>query len=82
MTTINDDLFAREVIHDPYSYFGRLREEDPVHWNEKHKLWIITSYAQPGLDHSAPGALLLRTPHAPAHLSAYRCIGPESLRGH
>jgi cytochrome P450 len=44
MTAINDDLFAREVINDPYSYFGRLREEDPVHWNEKHQVWIITRY--------------------------------------
>src|SRR5262245_35625718 len=45
LTAINDDLFAREVINDPYSYFGRLREEDPVHWNEKHRFWIITRYA-------------------------------------
>jgi cytochrome P450 len=44
-TAIHDDLFARDVIHDPYSYFGRLREEDPVHWNEKHLVWIITRYA-------------------------------------
>ena len=45
MTAIHDDLFARDVIHDPYSYFGRLQEEDPVHWNEQHQVWIITRYA-------------------------------------
>jgi cytochrome P450 len=44
VTAINDDLFASEVIADPYSYFGRLREEDPVHWNEKYELWVITRY--------------------------------------
>lgn len=44
LTAINDDLFAPEVIADPYSYFGQLREEDPVHWNEKHEAWLISSY--------------------------------------
>jgi len=43
-TAIHDDLFAPDVIADPYGYFGRLREEDPVHWNAKYELWIITRY--------------------------------------
>ncbi len=43
-TAIHDDLFAPDVIADPYGYFGRLREEDPVHWNAKYQLWIITRY--------------------------------------
>ena len=34
-TTVHDDLFAPDVIADPYGYFGRLRAEDPVHWNAK-----------------------------------------------
>jgi cytochrome P450 len=25
-------------------YYGKLREEDPVHWNEKYELWVITSH--------------------------------------
>ena len=44
VTAINDDLFTPDVINDPYTYFGRLREEDPVHWNEKYEVWIITRY--------------------------------------
>ncbi|HZA24715.1 MAG TPA: cytochrome P450, partial [Dehalococcoidia bacterium] len=44
VTAINDDLFASDVIADPYTYFSRLREEDPVHWNEKYELWVITRY--------------------------------------
>ncbi len=44
VTTINDDLFAPEVISDSHTYFGHLREEDPVHWNEKYELWVITGY--------------------------------------
>jgi cytochrome P450 len=45
ITAIHDDLFARDVINDPYSYFGHLREEDPVHWNKKYQVWIITRHA-------------------------------------
>jgi cytochrome P450 len=29
---------------DPYTYLGCLREQDPVHWNDKYKVWIITRY--------------------------------------
>jgi cytochrome P450 len=43
-TSISDDLFAAEVIADPYAYFHRLREEDPVHWNEQYEVWVITRY--------------------------------------
>ncbi|MEE8176482.1 MAG: cytochrome P450 [Acidobacteriota bacterium] len=42
VTAINDDMFTGQAISDPYGYFGRLREEDPVHWNEKYELWVIT----------------------------------------
>jgi cytochrome P450 len=39
-----DDMFAPEVIADPYAYFGYLRAVDPVHWNERYQLWVITRY--------------------------------------
>ncbi len=41
---LTDDLFAPEVISDPYGYFGHLRETDPIHWNARSALWIITRY--------------------------------------
>src|SRR5438128_5967273 len=44
MTAMSDDLFTREVTNDLYTYFGRLREEDPVHWNELYDLWVITRH--------------------------------------
>jgi len=44
MTAMSNDLFTPEVTNDPYSYFGRLREEDPVHWNELYELWVITRH--------------------------------------
>jgi cytochrome P450 len=39
-----DDLFAPEIIADPYTYFGRLRETDPIHWNARAELWVVTRY--------------------------------------
>jgi cytochrome P450 len=41
-----DDLFAPEVIADPYTYFAQLREADAVHWNERFQLWVITGYEE------------------------------------
>ncbi len=46
ITTDLDDLFAPEVISEPYTYFAALRERDPVYWNEKFGLWVITGYEQ------------------------------------
>ncbi|MFN0178513.1 MAG: cytochrome P450 [Gemmatimonadales bacterium] len=44
MSHPSDDLFAPDVIADPYDYFGRLRETDPIHWNARSELWIVTRY--------------------------------------
>ncbi len=44
VTTIQDDMFTPDVIADPYTYYGRLRENDPVHWNEAYELWAVTRY--------------------------------------
>jgi cytochrome P450 len=43
-TVLSDDLMAPEVIHDPHTYYRRLREADPVHWNEKWGGWILSRY--------------------------------------
>ena len=44
VATLHDDLFAPEVMADPYTYFGRLRREDPIHWNDKYGVWIVTRH--------------------------------------
>jgi len=44
VTTIQDDMFTPDVIADPYTYYGRIRDEDPVHWNEKYALWAVTRH--------------------------------------
>lgn len=42
------DFFAPEAIADPYSYFGRMRQDDPVHWHEPFGGWVITRYDDVG----------------------------------
>ncbi len=44
VTTFNENMFAPEIIYDPYTYYGQLRDEDPVHWNELYELWVITRH--------------------------------------
>lgn len=51
-----NDLLTPEALVDPELYFGPLRENDPIHWNEQRKMWILTRYEdvvwvcrQPGL---------------------------------
>jgi len=44
VTAISDDMFTGEAISDPYSYYGKIREEDPVHWNELYELWVVTRH--------------------------------------
>jgi cytochrome P450 len=39
-----DDMFAPAAIDDPYGYYRHLRETDPVHWNERYQLWVVTRY--------------------------------------
>ncbi len=36
--------FTRERLQDPYPLLHRLRMEDPVHWCEPMKLWLVTRY--------------------------------------
>src|SRR5262249_31537356 len=45
MVTLHDDMFTEDVIADPYTYYGRLPAEDPVHWNDKYELGVITRHA-------------------------------------
>lgn len=39
-----DDLFRPDILRDPYAYFGQVRAENPVQWNEPLGLWLITRY--------------------------------------
>jgi cytochrome P450 len=41
---IEENLLCDEAVRDPHTYFRRLREVDPVHWNPRHKAWVVTRY--------------------------------------
>ena len=41
---LRDDLLDPEVNQDPYPFFARLREDDPVHYSEAHHGWLVTRY--------------------------------------
>ena len=45
MIDIDENLLCPEAVSNPHAYFGRLRESDPVHWNPRHRAWVITRYA-------------------------------------
>ena len=38
---LDPTLYVRGVAHDVFRW---LRENDPVHWDEKNNLWVITKY--------------------------------------
>jgi len=45
LSTVTDqDLLSPELTEDPFAYFARLRAEDPVHWAEANKAWLLTRY--------------------------------------
>ena len=44
MAALQDDMFTSEVIADPYAYYGKLRDADPVHWNKAYELWVVTRH--------------------------------------
>lgn len=46
MRTYDDDLLEPEVIREPYAFFGRLREERPVHFNERLGAWVLTRFSE------------------------------------
>jgi cytochrome P450 len=37
--------FDPAVLADPYPYYRRMREEDPVHWNPTLRIWLLTRHA-------------------------------------
>jgi cytochrome P450 len=45
-STFHDDLFAPDAIRDPYTFFGTLRDAQPVRWNQQYQVWIVSSYKQ------------------------------------
>lgn len=75
------ELYSPEFFADPFAFYGRLREEDPVHWHAPSGQWIITRFEdvsrvirQPVLFSSRLSALDTGVPDPP--------IRPEDLPRH
>ena len=79
---LQDDMFTPDVIADPYAYYGRLRDEDPVHWNETYELWVDHPPRRPGLADPASRAVFVRRvqERPAARLSGDRRVGSWTLR--
>ncbi len=43
-TETSPDMLSAEAVADPYTFFSALRENDPVHWNEGQRAWVISRY--------------------------------------
>ena len=37
-------FLSAELVDDPHPYLHRLRAEDPVHWSDAHRAWLLTRY--------------------------------------
>jgi len=44
MIRVSHDYLDAGFIADPYPYFKKIRNEMPVHWNERWRGWIVTRY--------------------------------------
>jgi cytochrome P450 len=44
----DDDIRTMEALGDPFGFFRRLRERDPVHWSESSRAWLLTGLAEVG----------------------------------
>lgn len=47
-TEVDLDLMCDEAVRDPHTYFSRLRDVDPVFWNERHRAWVLTRHGDVG----------------------------------
>jgi cytochrome P450 len=44
--SINQDPYSHEVLLDPHSYWKQLREEGPVVWLDRWKIWALPRYKE------------------------------------
>jgi cytochrome P450 len=39
------EIVGPEAVRDPHGYFGRLRDEAPIVWDDRSRSWVVTGYA-------------------------------------
>jgi cytochrome P450 len=40
----DNNLVCDAAVRDPYAFFGHLRDTAPIHWNTRHKAWVLTTH--------------------------------------
>jgi len=45
MIVVDDDLLEPKLIAEPHHYYRQLREEMPIHYNERWRGWVLSTYA-------------------------------------
>jgi len=40
------DFLCDEAVEHPHAYFGRLRDQSPVAWSERHRAWVVTGHPE------------------------------------
>ena len=81
--SLDEQLLSPAFLQDPYPTHRRLRREDPVHWCEPWRMWMVSRYEdvrtvllKDGTTFSAVG----QTSAALAHLSSVEHSQLESLQ--
>lgn len=41
---LDHNLVCDDAVRDPYAFFGQLRDSAPIHWNTRHKAWVLTTH--------------------------------------
>ena len=60
VTTLNDNPFSPEAIYKPYDFYNRLREHQPVYYNEAVRGVDDHLVGALGVGHPASGGVLLQ----------------------
>jgi cytochrome P450 len=47
-TEVDQNLMCDEAVRDPHTYFSRLRDVDPIYWNDRHRAWVLTRHGDVG----------------------------------
>lgn len=40
----SDAILSSEAVADPYTFFAKLRANDPVSWSDRYRSWFLTRY--------------------------------------
>ena len=72
LDVLDPTLYVRGVAHEIFDWF---RANDPVHWDERNQLWVISKYDDISYDRAPARGVLQR-----ARASGRRAAAPATCR--